>query len=857
MKSFRRQTLLKRSMNQQLDMKWAADAFKAQTMAELLEGTVVNAARLFDSPICVLMLVEGDHLTVQAAKGVSPEAIGNRQIPLGRGISGRLIKLGQPRFLPDVDDFARSLKDSIEPYYTGAMVLVPLVFNKQVIGLINLCRPAPLTPFSMDEFQRMTAFGDMTAFAITSRSKIDDQTRQLCAARDELEDLNQRLEFLVNQRTKELTLANRQLEQQVIQRKRSEMQYRMLIDQMREGVVIAQGDPPRLLFANPAMQTITGYPTEKLTALSPEAVVNLVHPDDQQVFFDRFRGQLEDGGAPISEECRGVRNDGSVVWVAVSAGRTVYQQEPAVLAVFTDITERKQSEAALRTSHERFLTVLNSIDATIYVADMDTYEILFMNQKMIDAFGRDMTGEVCWQVFRNESKPCRNCSMTRIVDGSGKPTGVDVWHDRNPITGKWYLNYDRAIDWIDGRRVKIQIATDITEIKEMEAKIRQTQKMDSLGTLAGGIAHDFNNILAAIIGFSELALEEVEKGTNIEDCLQEAYTAAKRAKDLVRQILAFARQSEERISPIQLSTITKEVLKFIRSTVPASIEIRQRINSKALIMGNATQIHQVLMNLCTNAIQAMTDENGVIEVALETCGSEDIPDGLRKKSLQKHFVRLTVADNGPGIAPEILDSIFNPYFTTKRQGEGTGMGLAVVHGIVEGYGGEISVASRPGHGTAFTVVLPATGRRPPRKIHALKSLPHGTEKILFVDDEAAIVKMGQRILEGLGYSVTTRTSSVEALELFRSKPGFFDLVITDMTMPNMTGDALAAKMIDIRPDIPMVLCTGYSKKISQAIARERGFKAFAYKPIVRSELATTVRKVLDEVAVPKHAVIEN
>jgi nitrogen-specific signal transduction histidine kinase/ActR/RegA family two-component response regulator len=386
----------------------------------------------------------------------------------------------------------------------------------------------------------------------------------------------------------------------------------------------------------------------------------------------------------------------------------------------------------------------------------------------------------------------------------------------------------------------------VEDKKMVQKQLMQAQKMESIGNLAGGIAHDFNNILSSIIGFAELALDDAPEGTPLEESLQEVFWAGKRARDLVKQILAFARQSDEKRSPLQPSIIIKEALKFIRSTIPATIEIRQRLDSNSLIMANATQLHQVLMNLFTNAAHAMEDAGGELEVSLKDVVMDKV-EALNDLGLrQGGYVEIKVSDTGTGIGPEAMGRIFDPYFTTKGPGEGSGMGLAIAHGIVESYGGRITVQSRLGKGTTFTLYLPVTGKRTALRSHAPEALPSGTERILLVDDEDYIVKLGSKILQRLGYSVTTRTSSLEALELFRAKPDAFDLLITDMSMPNMTGDRLSIEVLNIRPHLPIILCTGYSQKMSEEAASEIGIKAFAYKPMVKAELAKTVRRVLDE-----------
>lgn len=385
------------------------------------------------------------------------------------------------------------------------------------------------------------------------------------------------------------------------------------------------------------------------------------------------------------------------------------------------------------------------------------------------------------------------------------------------------------------------------EKHELELKLLQAQKMESIGNLAGGIAHDFNNILSSILGFTALAIEEAEQGSPMEDDLQEVYTAGLRAKDLVNQILTFARQSDEELSAIKVNSIIKEVLKFIRSSIPTTIEIKHDIDSDSFIMGSAIQLHQMMMNLCTNAAHAMESDGGTLEISLKDIIVDRNVNSGKLNLESGSYIKILVSDTGHGIEPTILDKIFEPYFTTKAQGEGTGIGLAMVLGIVESYGGEITVESKPGRGTRFSTYLPITVEHQSFQPYIPEEVPQGQERILFVDDEPAIAKLGGRVLEQLGYSVTVRTSSVESLELFQSRPNDYDLVISDVTMPLMTGDQLATQLMQIRPEIPVILFTGYSKKISEEKALELGVKAFANKPIVKTDLAQTVRKVLDEV----------
>jgi len=388
---------------------------------------------------------------------------------------------------------------------------------------------------------------------------------------------------------------------------------------------------------------------------------------------------------------------------------------------------------------------------------------------------------------------------------------------------------------------------DITKRKQLEDQLIKNQKMESIGTLAGGIAHDFNNILSSIIGFTELSMDEAEKGTNLHDDLQEIYAAGMRAKELVKQILTISRHDDKEISPIQVTPLIKEAFKMMRSTLPASMELKETIKSGPMVVkGDPTQIHQVVINLATNARQAMADQTGVLEIGADTVQIESDIKSRYPDMQPGNYVRITVSDTGRGIPKKDLEKIFDPYFTTKETGEGTGLGLSVVHGIVKSHKGHITVYSEVGKGTTFQVYLPLIKKTAPDlPDRSSTPLPQGTETILLVDDEPPIVKMQQQILQRLGYSVTAAFGSLEALETFQASPDTFDLVITDMTMPKMTGDTLIQEIKAIRPDIPVILCTGFSEKIDGHPA-DLNSDGFLMKPVDKAGMAETVRKVLDE-----------
>ncbi len=402
---------------------------------------------------------------------------------------------------------------------------------------------------------------------------------------------------------------------------------------------------------------------------------------------------------------------------------------------------------------------------------------------------------------------------------------------------------------------------DITERKQAEKKrsqleeqLRQAQKMESIGTLAGGIAHDFNNILGIIIGNTELSINDVPERDPVRYNLEEIHKASLRARDMVRQILRFSRQDNQEVRPIQIRPIIEDALKLIRSSIPTTIEIRQKFSAHTeAILADPTQINQILLNLCTNATHAMRESGGVLEVALK-----DID--LDKKAVTRYheltpgkYIVLTVRDTGYGMEPDVVDRIFDPYFTTKEVGEGTGMGLAVIHGIVKKHNGAIQVYSEPGKGTTFKVLFPVAESKPVPEATSLEALPTGTEKILFVDDEAALADLGGRMLQHLGYEVTVRTGSHEALGVFKAQPDNFDLLMTDMTMPNMTGKDLAQEILQIRPGFPVILCTGFSEIITEEKAKQIGIKAFVMKPLAVGEVATTIRQVLDQGEIKKES----
>ena len=643
----------------------------------------------------------------------------------------------------------------------------------------------------------------------------------------------------------------------------SEERYRTIFDQAADSIVLIDTETDNLVEFNERTHESLGYTRKEFEKLRISDVEVVESPEEVSKHMEKI---IKVGTDRFETKHR--TKSGEIRDIQVSSRAVSVQGKVFIQGIWRDITELRRSEDALIHANAQMEELLTASPTVIYRCKAEgNYPATFVGKNIKRLLGyeaQEFTDDPQFWAdhIHPEDAPRVFAELSDFLGKGHHAHEYRLLHQDG--TYRWMHDELRSMRDADGTpRDIIGNWLDITgrkqaeeEKNKLETQLRQAQKMEAIGTLAGGIAHDFNNILSAVIGYTELAMDDAPQGTSLRNNLQEVLKAGSRASDLVKQILAFSRQDEQELLPVRVKLIAKEALKLLRASLPSTIEIRQNLQSDGLVLADPTHIHQILMNLCTNAGHAMREKGGILEVSL-TNGEWGMGNSCFESDQEQHavahlglrpgpYVKLTVSDSGHGMAPEELERIFDPFFTTKGIGEGTGLGLAVVHGIVKNHGGKIRVYSEPGKGAAFHVYFPVIKGKatPEREIEG--PLPTGNEHVLFIDDENTVADLGRQMLVPLGYEVTIRTSSVEALELFKARSDDFDIVVTDMTMPNMTGEALSREIMRIRPDIPVILCTGFSERITEESARAMGIRAFIMKPFVRNQLCLAIRGVLDE-----------
>ncbi|WP_289020978.1 PAS domain S-box protein [Desulfobacter postgatei] len=518
-----------------------------------------------------------------------------------------------------------------------------------------------------------------------------------------------------------------------------------------------------------------------------------------------------------------------------------------------DITERRHAKEVLQKSEERFSLAMEASKDGIWDWDLTTGEI-YCSPGVTSMLGYDSTVVLknldAWQdLIHPEDRQKALQANLDCVNNLTDSFEVEYRIRTNNGGFKWVLGRGKATHRDASGNALRLVGThqDITERKHFEQQLRHAHKMEAIGTLAGGIAHEFNNMLGIIIGNTELALGDIPEWNPVVDFIQEIKTASLRAKNVVRKLLSVARKTPESRKPIPIGSVIKESLDLMRRIVPATIDIRKNINcSTGMILGDSTEINQVVINLCTNSVHAMAGESGVIEVEADIKQMNREALLLYEDLVPGDYVRLTVKDTGQGIEPASMDRLFDPYFTTKDVDQGLGMGLALVHGIVKKHDGVIKIESEVGKGTIVEVLFPLIEVQAESGTEENEIFKMGTERILLVDDEPSLVKMITQMLKRSGYEVIGKTSSASALKTFKETPEQFDLVISDIAMPEMSGDQLAQAIKQVRPETPVILCTGHSNRMDENKVKIMGIEAFITKPFQKQDIANTVRNVLDE-----------
>ena len=756
-------------------------------------------ARLMAAEGGSLFFRRSDHLErayVLDADDHVPESL---TLPLpDDSVFGRALRERHPIVVRDIAAESGLRRSGWGGYHDGSLLVFPLFLGSEVVGLLSL-HSKRWPPFT-------------------------DQDRELGEIMISLS-----AELLRTQQVTEVVRS-------------SEERYRLLAENISDVIWITDAEL-RPSFVSPSVERRTGY---SVAEVLERGIKPLLAPTSVARALALLEaGRVDPAGAKPQRtrtaDLELVRKDGETIWLEVTVSALPGTNPGAFLGAARDVTARRRAEEQLA----RVATAVEQAAEDIIVTDKAGV-IQYVNPafERITGYAREeaigKTPRILKSGAHDETFYRRMWSTLKQGETwAGRFTnrrkdGAQVLEDAtiSPIRDV----SGEIIGYVSAKR-------DVTRQVSLEARVAHSEKMEAMGRLAGGIAHDFNNVLAAVQGFADLAERADQDPPRLHGYLRGIRDATKRAAGLTRQILTFSRQRPHEMRPVEVKEIVHESLELMRAALPTTIEIRHTLASDAAILADPSQIHQVLVNLCTNAGLAMGELGGTLSVDVSETDLDRAQAAAHPAVSPGRFVRLSVSDSGCGIPADVLPRIFEPFFTTRSAG-GTGLGLAVVHGIVEDHGGFITVTSEPGQGATFDVFLPVAVQAPGAEAQAAPDVPRGSARVLFVDDEEVLVSVGKETLEALGYTVTTAGSAAEALDLFKQRPDAFDVVLTDMTMPGMRGDLLAAELLHVRPELPVVLCTGFGERVSESTARALGARELLAKPWTLAELALVLRRVL-------------
>jgi PAS domain S-box-containing protein len=623
----------------------------------------------------------------------------------------------------------------------------------------------------------------------------------------------------------------------------SEANYQEIFNAANDAITLHDPETGVILDANKRACEYLGFLRDELVGKNISDLISKEGRYRPDVMLNWLAGKLETE-SDIAE-WQMLHKSGALLWTELNLKRTVIRGRKVILIIGRDINERKIFSEVLARSEERYRNVLEN--ATDAIAIVENDEIRFANRRLEDLTGynRAQILKQRWRdLIQRTDSGYENFNTevdTELYDNLGFLLATSDGSNKRVELNHVQIEFD-------GKPANLYFILDITQQRKLEYRLKLAQKMEAIGTLAGGIAHDFNNILSPILGYTELVMDTLDPESKAYKNLSQVFSAANRARDLVQQILTFSRQSEREPIPLKIQLVITEAMKLLRASIPATITIKLSIDEKCPpVVADATQIYQIVMNLCTNAYQAMPDDRGVLSVSLDPVTFETAYVAKFSRINPGKYVLLKISDTGHGMEPNIIPRIFDPFFSTKKKEHGTGLGLSVVHGIVNRYKGFIDVFSEPGKGSTFKVFLPVFDTDVKSINLSGDWIEKGNqERILLVDDEKAILDFLKQLLQDLNYRVTTCGDSVKAVDLFRKTPAEFDIVITDQIMPNLTGDLLAKQLVQIRPDLPVILCTGFSENLDEITRHSKGIKSIVNKPVLKSDLASAIWKALHE-----------